>query len=191
MIDDLDVWMSEAKLSNDERAFARVVEATEHFVRVTALRETANPELADEIAQEVFVRAWVRRDQYREGTSPRAWLITITRSLIMDYHRHQERDRRHLKNLIQHELLRQASQWKAEDYDRHALQLSVLQFCLNKLTPKQYELLDLVHKQGLSTSDAADILGIQGTTCRQRLSRLQRAIRQCAEEEMEARHGSK
>jgi RNA polymerase sigma-70 factor (ECF subfamily) len=103
---DLDAWMTAARDADDQEAFAHVVEACHHMVRATVLRDTANAELADEIAQEALVRAWERRQQYRPGSSPRAWLLAIARSQVMDYHRRQGRDRRHLRDLVQHELLR-------------------------------------------------------------------------------------
>ena len=80
MSDDLDVWMSQARDQGDQEAFARVVEDCHHLLRATLLRDTADPDLADELAQDAFARAWQKREQYRSGTSPRAWLLAIARS---------------------------------------------------------------------------------------------------------------
>ena len=60
--------------------------------------------------------------------------------------------------------------------------LAAVQSCLDGIKPDQKELLDLIHHQGLSTEDSAEILGIKPAACRQRLSRLQRLVRSCAEE---------
>ena len=178
MADDLDEWMTAARDQGDQQAFAMVVEKCHHLIRATLLRETAEPELADEIAQEALTRAWAKREQYRPGTSPRAWLLTIARSQLMEHHRRQDRDRRHLRELVRQELLRQAPQ----DSDSEQQQrLAALKICLTEIGDDHRQLIDLVHSQGLTSDAAAEVLGIKAPACRQRLSRLQRLLRECAE----------
>jgi RNA polymerase sigma-70 factor (ECF subfamily) len=177
--DDIDLWMTRARDDDDAEAFALVVDRCQHLVRAVLLRDTADAELADELAQETLVRAWTKREQYRPGTSPKAWLMAIARSRLMDHHRRQDRDRRHLRDLVREELLRRAPE---EDDQQRDQRLAAVQSCLDGLKPDQKELLDLIHHQGLSTEDSAEILGIKPAACRQRLSRLQRLVRSCAEE---------
>lgn len=181
MADDLDQWMTLARERADQDAFAQVVERCHHLVRATMLRDTADPELADELAQEAFARAWTKREQYRPGTSPRAWLLAIARSQLMEHHRRADRDRRHLRELVRQELLRHEP---AEDNGDAQRRLAALQECLAEVPDEQRQLLDLVHSQGLTSDAAAELLGIKGPACRQRLSRLQRALRTCAEKRL-------
>jgi RNA polymerase sigma-70 factor (ECF subfamily) len=178
----LDAWMTKARDEGDRDAFASIVESCHHLLRASLLRDTADPELADEIAQETLVRAWDKRHQYRPGTSPRSWLLTIARSQLMECRRRQERSRRHLRQLVREELLRKADQ-RDRDEDR-AGRLEALRACLGGVDERQRELLDLVHGKGLTTEGAAEVLGIQPPACRQRLSRLQRALRKCAEKRL-------
>jgi len=180
--DELDQWMSAARERDDQASYTRVVESCHHLIRAVVLRDVADSELADEIAQEVLVRGWAKRAQYRPGSSPKAWLLAITRSQVMEHFRRQDRDRRHLKDLVRQELLRHRQD---EDDGQHQERLDALQACLAEVGNDQRELLDLVHRQGLSTEDAAEILGIKPPACRQRLSRLQRALRNCAEARLE------
>ncbi len=182
MPDDLDAWMCAAQ-GGDQEAFANVVESSQHLVRATMLRETADPELSDELSQEAFARAWSKREQYRPGTSPRAWLLAIARSQLMEHHRRQDRDRRHLRELVRQELLRNRPSDDSADQQRR---LVALKACVSELGADQQQLLDLVHTQGLTSDAAADILGIKPPACRQRLSRLQRALRDCTERRLEA-----
>ena len=83
----LDGLMTRAGQQDDQAAFAQLIEATHHLVRASILRQVGHIELADEIAQEVMVRAWQSRAQYRPGTNPRAWLLAIARSQVMNLHR--------------------------------------------------------------------------------------------------------
>lgn len=184
-LEELDAWMTAAKVEDDHDSFARLVDDCHHMIRATVLRETANPELADEVAQDVFVTAWEKRAQYNEGSNPRAWLMTIARSRIMDVRRREDRNHRHLRDLVRHELLRHAAQWTQEDIHHAEQRAKAVQTCLQEVPPEHTELIRLVYGEECSTEDAAEILGIQPTTCRKRLSRLYQSLRACAEQRME------
>jgi RNA polymerase sigma factor (sigma-70 family) len=123
---------------------------------------------------------WTRRKQYRPGTNPRAWLLSIARNQLMEYHRRNSRDNRHLRELIRREILRRADQFEPATSHPDSERLAALKECMLSLSDDQRELLDLVHGKGLQTSDAAEIMGVSPPTCRQRLSRLQRMLRECA-----------
>lgn len=174
--------MTAARNEGDREAFALVVEDCQSLLRMTLLRDTADTELADEIAQEALVRAWTKRHLYRPGTSPRAWLLAIARSQLLEYHRHQDRNRRHLRSLIRQELLRH--RYNNEPDEVHDDRLAALQECLCGLSQSQRALVDAIHGQGLSTDEAAAMLGINPPACRQRLSRLQRNLRFCIEDRL-------
>ncbi len=187
MADDLDGWMTAARDQGDQQAFSQVVESCHHLIRATLLRETADPELADELSQEALTRAWIKREQYRPGTSPRAWLLSIARSQLMEHHRRQDRDRRHLHELVRQELLRHApTDEPGSELGESQQRLEALKSCLQDLGEEHRNLIEMVHAQGLSSDAAAEALEIKAPACRQRLSRLQRALRTCAEKRLEA-----
>jgi len=175
--DELDQWMTLARDNADQDAYAQVVEHCHHLIRSTMLRETADPELADELAQDALARAWAKREQYRSGTSPRAWLLTIARSQLMEHHRRQDRDRRHLRDLVRTELLRHQPQESADFRER----LAALRACMEEIGAEHARLFEMVHAQGLSSEAAAEEMGIKPDACRLRLSRLQRRLKECAE----------
>ncbi|MCK6490378.1 MAG: sigma-70 family RNA polymerase sigma factor [Planctomycetes bacterium] len=184
-MDDLDQLMTGAQ-QGDAEAFAAVVERCQHLVRAVLLRETADADLADELAQDALVRAWELRAQYRPGTSPRAWIITIARSRLIEHHRRRDRDRRHLSELVRQELLRHRP---AEDEGHDAERLGALRTCLEGLGEEHRRLLALVHGDGVSGEEAAAALGLSPEACRQRLSRLQRKLRACADQRLEQTRG--
>jgi RNA polymerase sigma-70 factor, ECF subfamily len=182
-MDQLDIWMTAARDDDDQEGFARVVEACHHTIRAAVLRDTADAELADEIAQEALVRGWTRRSQYRPGTSPRAWLLAIARSQLTEHYRRHGRDRRHLRGLIRHELMRHHPQDRTDEVRERRLE--ALRLCVSQLDESQRDLLAMVHDQDLTCEAAAEILDIKAPACRQRVSRLQRALRSCAEKRLQ------
>jgi RNA polymerase sigma-70 factor (ECF subfamily) len=175
--DELDALMTQAQ-AGDAESYAQLIEQTQHVVRATLLRDTADADLADELAQEAYARAWAKREQYRPGTSPRAWLITIARSQLMEHHRRIDRDRRHMHEVVRAELLRHRP---ADEGGRRADLLAALKVCLEGLGDEHRQLVELVHSDGMSSEDAGERLGIRADACRQRLSRVTRKLRECAE----------
>jgi RNA polymerase sigma-70 factor (ECF subfamily) len=71
--------------SGDPDAAGAFVERFQRRVFGLALRVVGDPRLAEDVAQETFVRAWRRADAFdaRRGTVA-AWLLTIARNLSID-----------------------------------------------------------------------------------------------------------
>ncbi len=61
-------------------------------VRGYLLAVTGRADVADELVQEVFYRAWRARDRYQEQGTPRAYLVKIADRLIRDRGRKQGRE---------------------------------------------------------------------------------------------------
>ena len=179
--DHLDLVMQAAQ-AGDAQAFAEVVRNVEHSLRGMLLAATANPSLADDIAADALVLAWERRDQYRPGTSPRAWILAIARSRLIDHQRRQDRHARHLPDLIRAQMLRNAIEEDPITEDRRRL----LSECVAALDGSSRELLSLVYGQNLDSAGAGLAMGLRPDACRQRLCRLHRMLRSCICERLEA-----
>jgi len=61
-------------------------------VRGYLLAMVRRHDLADDLTQEVFCRAWQARDRYREQGTPRAYLLRIADRLVCDYGRKAGRE---------------------------------------------------------------------------------------------------
>jgi RNA polymerase sigma-70 factor, ECF subfamily len=57
-----------------------------------ALRLSADPDRAEDLTQETFLRAYQNWEKYTPGTRAKSWLFTICRNLFL---RKEERSRRH------------------------------------------------------------------------------------------------
>jgi RNA polymerase sigma-70 factor (ECF subfamily) len=72
-----------------ERDFNRLYEEQQRAVHAYLLGRTGDREVARDLLQEVFLRAWRRADSWR-GLSPerqRAWVFAVARNLVIDAHR--------------------------------------------------------------------------------------------------------
>lgn len=68
----------EAARRGDRDAFRRLVEAHQHEVYSLACRLVADPHLAEDVAQDAFVRAWRALGSFRGDAAFSTWLHRIT-----------------------------------------------------------------------------------------------------------------
>ena len=67
----------------DKDALAELYSRTRPAIYGFALSIVKNAHDAQDVAQDAFVRVWDRAHQYRPGSSPMGWLLTITRNLAL------------------------------------------------------------------------------------------------------------
>lgn len=157
----IDDWTSLALRARDgDRA------ATEAFIRaaqqpvVDLCRHLGDPDNAEDLAQEVFVRALRSLPQFRNDGSARAWLMRIARNTCADAVRSKTRWR---KRLSPAELPEISVPDRTGYVDNDLL--------LQQLSPNRREVMVLTQLAGLSYTDAADLLGVPIGTIRSRVAR--------------------
>ena len=70
-------------------AFEELVRRHEKRVYAVALRSSGSPEDAEDITQEVFLRAWRSIEEFRGDSGFSTWLFRITMNLCVDHARHK------------------------------------------------------------------------------------------------------
>jgi RNA polymerase sigma-70 factor (ECF subfamily) len=81
-----------AEPANDQERFEGWVREHGRAVRGYLLALVRRADLADELAQEVFLRAWQARNRYQEKGTLRAYLVRIADRLVCDLARRNGRD---------------------------------------------------------------------------------------------------
>jgi RNA polymerase sigma-70 factor (ECF subfamily) len=74
-----------AGMSGDRAAFGALVEPHRWELRVHCYRMLGNYDDADDIVQEVFLRAWRHRTSYAARSTVRAWLYKIATNACLDF----------------------------------------------------------------------------------------------------------
>jgi RNA polymerase sigma-70 factor (ECF subfamily) len=170
-------------------------EAMEHLDALyrTALRMTRNPQDAEDLVQETYLRAFRFFNQYTPGTNMRAWLFRIlTNAYINRYRKNSSQPR--VASLDQSEDAktdRTLAQSVASDDNVEAEVLDRLaaedvRRAIEQL-PAPYRLAVLLADvEGLSYNEMAEAMGVKKGTVMSRLFRgrrlLQRALREQARE---------
>jgi RNA polymerase sigma-70 factor (ECF subfamily) len=138
-----------------------------------ALRLTRNPEQAQDLVQDTYVRALRYQHSYEPGTNMRAWLFAIMRNLFWDRFKGSRREDVSLDDLgdfALYDTLKETSAIpETEVLDRIAAQEVVK--AVEELPPLHREVVLLVDVEGFAYKDAAQVLGVPIGTVMSRLHR--------------------
>lgn len=162
---------------DDERAFTELVRRFQGRVMNLIGRVLNDRNGADDLAQEVFVRVYVHRRNYRRGSKFSTWLFTIAANLAKNEIRRRVRRRNWfsldaLTEVLQDSLPQLADRAEGREtvLEREQLQGEVGRAIAT--VPEKYRLaLVLRDIEGLAYEEIADVLGVPGGTVRSRINR--------------------
>jgi RNA polymerase sigma-70 factor (ECF subfamily) len=142
-----------------------------------ALRLTRDPDQAQDLVQEAYLRALRYQHSYQPGTNMKAWLFAIMRNLFWDRFKGSRKEDVSLDDtgdfLLYEKLKDEGAKPESDVLDKMAV--SEVVDAVEQLPPLHREVVLLVDVEGFSYKDAADTLGVPIGTV---MSRLHRARQQ-------------
>ncbi len=156
----------------------------QNMVFTTAMRLVANPAEAEDISQEVFLKAYERFDELRESPTAGGWLKTVTRNLSLNHltryrsrwrffsellGRREEEDAEEIEFAAPGDLNEQLERMDRQELVEEALQ---------RLPNAQRVPLVLFHLEGLRYEEIAARLGISLGKVKMDIFRGRKALRQ-------------
>lgn len=173
----LDAQLASLASSGDDSAFTTLVTRFQPAVFRWALMFANDPDDAEDISQEVFVRTYRQLGNYRSDGPLEAWLYRITRRTAIQMRRTRSRRGR----LALSPGARPARDVYTTDpggrVDRERAAV-VIHELFAGLPRRQREIFDLVDLQGLSPAEAADRTGMKPVSVRANLFKARKAIRE-------------
>lgn len=175
--------IARAQLS-DLDAFNHLVTRHQSAVYSVALRYMRAPDLADDVTQDTFLRAYRAIDTFNNngGIGFRSWLLRIASNRALDILRAQ---RRRPADSLDAALDDEESSWSPEDPSETPLQFAErgdlaqhLEWALGQLSPDQRIVIILSDIQGHSYEEIADITGVAPGTVKSRLHRGRARLRE-------------
>jgi RNA polymerase sigma-70 factor (ECF subfamily) len=167
-----------ARVAEDEdRAFSELVRRFQGRVINLIGRVLNDRESADDLAQEVFVRVYVHRRNYRRGSKFSTWLFTIAANLAKNEIRRRVRKRSWFSLDALQEAFRDSAPQLADpaESNERTLEREQLQEAMARAiatVPEKYRLAVVLRDlEGLPYEEIAVVLGIPGGTVRSRINR--------------------
>lgn len=167
----------------DEQQFEAFMLVYQDMVFTTAVRLLAREAEAEDVSQEVFLKAFEHYDEIRNSPTIGGWLKTVTRNLCLNHLTRYRARWRYFTELTDEDsdvgfLDKVAAPDRREEDVTVAGQRQVLEAALQKLSPKQRVPLVLYHFEDLSYEEIAARLKISLAKVKTDIHRGREALRQ-------------
>ncbi|MBI1319703.1 MAG: sigma-70 family RNA polymerase sigma factor [Candidatus Hydrogenedens sp.] len=171
------VWNDEAECvrraqAGDTRAFEFLYRENRGRVYALCLRMTANPGLADELAQEAFVRAWEKLDGFRGESKFSTWLHRLTVNVVLGALRQRNRRQNRETGVEEFEAL------PAAEAAAPAGLRADLEAAIQSLPEGARRVFVLHDIEGYRHEDIAEMMGTATGTCKAQLHRARKLLRE-------------
>jgi RNA polymerase sigma-70 factor (ECF subfamily) len=168
----------------DQEAATILINRYQPMVRSFMRRTTGRADLADDLAQETFVRLLRYADRFDPKYPMKRWLFTIARRLSINYARRAD------QRVVATEYLGMASdhqgpQEKVEKEDQLLMTRQLLNQAMEKLNETQRAVLVLFHHKEMSIQDVAEVMDMPTGTVKSHLHRARAAMRKTLEPQIE------
>jgi len=160
----------------DKKAFEQLVIRNQDLVFSLAFKLSRNRDLANDIAQESFIRAWRAIEKFRGDSAFSTWIYRITVNTAWTL---RKKAKKHaLANIEDTQEPIVIDEKKDPELIAINSDLSfVLKQALNKLPMEQRIIVELKNIEGMSHKEIAEYLGITVTAAKVRLHRAHQKLR--------------
>ncbi len=150
--------------AGDEQAFDELYQAYNVAVYNYILRLIHEPNVAEDLLQEVFLAAWQGAARFRQESKVKTWLLKIAHYQTVSWLR------RHHATSPFDDLVDAATDGQIEDHIVEAWEADRIWRALDQLSPKQRAVIELVFVQDLPYAEIAKILDCPIGTVKSRIS---------------------
>ena len=148
------------------------------FIRSLGVRSEA----VDDVAQECFILALEKLDQFERGTDFGAWVRGMARRLVMNLLRKEQRRQLILSDAVTQFMAETADDAFADD--RLVEKVEALRTCMHQMPERSRDLVRMRYFEELSPGAIASRLERTANDVRQMLFRLRRMLMECVEKRM-------
>lgn len=147
------------------------------------------PMWVDDVAQEAFIVAYNRLEEFDKNRDFGAWLRGIARNLVINERRKDARRKRILSDNLTDVLLASSSASDQEDEeigDNGLAKLNALRECVGNLPEKSLGMLRAKYENESSAQDIAEEFEMKPPAVRKALERARTALKKCMDERLQS-----
>jgi RNA polymerase sigma-70 factor (ECF subfamily) len=165
-------------LRGDHNAYALLVERYKAYVFTLTLRFTKNREDAEEVSQDIFIKAYRYLADFKGTAKFSTWLYTIVNTTCITFLRKKRLDVQSLDDERTFEVAdSQDSGFRANQVEQKSRQNMVNQ-AIALLNPDDAEIITLFYKNEQSLEEIGQILGLEVNTAKVRLHRARTRLKE-------------
>jgi RNA polymerase sigma-70 factor (ECF subfamily) len=164
-------------LRGDQQIFAELVNRYRHFVFTIALRYTINREDAEEIAQDVFIKAYRSLADFRHDSKFSTWLYAITTNTCITFLRKKKIVTYSLDNEKVFELANNTGAINGKEAE-HKSKAGLMNRAIRLLNADDATIITLFYKGEQSLEEIGQIMGITSNTAKVKLHRARQRLKE-------------
>ena len=165
-------------LKGDHNAYALLVERYKSYVFTLTFRFTKNREDAEEVSQDIFVKAYRSLADFKGTAKFSTWLYTIVNTTCITFLRKKRLDVKSLDDERTFEVAdNQDSGLRANQVEQKS-RLNMVNQAIALLSPDDAEIITLFYKNEQSLEEISQILGVEANTAKVRLHRARTRLKE-------------
>ncbi|HET6542494.1 MAG TPA: sigma-70 family RNA polymerase sigma factor [Chryseolinea sp.] len=165
-------------LKGDQQAYAGLVTRYQNYVFTLSLRFTKNREDAEEVSQDIFVKAYRSLADFRGASKFSTWLYTIVNTTCITFLRKKRMEVHSLDNEKIFEVADSVDSGMRANQVEQKSRVAMVNNAIDMLSPDDAEVLTLFYKGEQSLEEIAMILGIEANTAKVRLHRARARLKE-------------
>ena len=165
-------------LSGDTQAYAVLVNRYQNYVFTLAMRMVKTREDAEEVAQDIFIKAYRALADFRGASKFSTWLYTIVNTTCITFLRKKRLEVHSLDNENVFEAAdNQDSGFRANQIEQKS-KLAMVNQAIGLLGPDDAQVITLFYKAEQSLEEIAQVLGVETNTAKVRLHRARTRLKE-------------
>jgi len=175
-----DIAIIQLVLQGQRTAYAVLVTRYQQYVYTLAMRHVNNRELAEELSQDVFLKAYRFLADYKGTGKFSTWLYTIVRTTCLS---HLRKDQNAAILLAEDQILLLPNQQSANTIDRleQQTQKQLLEVAIKQLPEVDAQIITLFYLAEQSVEEIGIILGLTASNIKVRLYRARQKLKEILE----------
>jgi RNA polymerase sigma factor (sigma-70 family) len=165
-------------LSGDQQAYAGLVNRYQNYVFTLALRFTKNREDAEEVSQDIFIKAYRALSDFRGASKFSTWLYTIVNTTCITFLRKKRLEVHSLDNEKVFEAADSQDSGMRANLVEQKSRVSMVNQAIKMLGTDDAEVITLFYKGEQTLDEIAQILGIETNTAKVRLHRARARLKE-------------
>jgi RNA polymerase sigma-70 factor (ECF subfamily) len=165
-------------LRGEHQLYAELVTRYQNFVFTLALRYTPVREDAEEIAQDVFVKAYKALKDFRGESKFSTWLYSIVNSTAITFLRKKKLDVKSLDNENVYEQAESRDSGTSANQVEVKSKVEMVTKAIQLLSPDDAKLITLFYKAEQSLEEIAHIMNLETNTVKVKLHRARTRLKE-------------
>jgi len=165
-------------LSGDQQAYALLVDRYQNYVFTLALRFTKNREDAEEVSQDIFIKAYRSLSDFRGAAKFSTWLYTIVNNTCISFLRKKKLEVHSLDNEKVFEVADNQDSGMRANMIEQKSKIAMVNKAIALLSSDDAEIITLFYKGEQTLEEISNILGLETNTAKVRLHRARARLKE-------------